>query len=125
MSQPRTASIFSLSSSYLPYCASTAFVWLGDPVAARMWAGQSVEARNVPPQPTVGRAIARFDLAIALAQSGEPEEAAAVGVVAIEICANRLTVPARRRAEELLAALAAFTEPSVKELRERWQWTSR
>jgi len=75
-------------------------------------------------QPTVGRAIAHLDLAIALAQSAEPEEASAVGTEAIRICTNRLTIPARRRFDELLAALDPFTEPYVVELRERWQWIS-
>jgi transcriptional regulator with XRE-family HTH domain len=31
LSQPLARSIYSLGSSYIPYCAATAFVWLGDP----------------------------------------------------------------------------------------------
>ena len=124
LSQPLTRSIYSLDVSYLPYCAATAFVWLCDPSKARMWASQTVEPAGDNPGPSVGRAIARIDLAIALAQDSEPEEASATGLEALDICAHRLTFSAKRRIEELLAALRPFTEPCVVELRERWRWIS-
>ncbi len=124
LSQPLTRSIYSLGISYLPYCAATAFVWLCDPANARMWASQSVESTSNKPEPTVGQATARIDLAIALTQDSELEEASANGLEALNICAHRLTLPARRRIEELLAALRPFTEPCVIELRERWRWIS-
>ncbi|MGH3772654.1 MAG: hypothetical protein ACRDRW_14885 [Pseudonocardiaceae bacterium] len=124
LSQPLVRSIYSLGDSYLPYCAATAFVWLGDPANARIWASQAVEPTGDKPEPSVGRATARIDLAIALAQDSELEEASATGLDALDICAHRLTLPARRRIEELLAALSPFTEPCVVELRERWQWIS-
>ena len=124
LAQPLTRSIFSLGPSYLPYCATTAFVWLGDPTRARMSASQVVEPTGAKPEPAVGRAIARVDLAIALAQDSEPEAASAIGLEALDICAQRVTLPARRRIEELLAALRPFTEPCVIELKERWRWIS-
>lgn len=68
LSQPLIRSIYSLGISYLPYCAATSFVWLGDAANARMWASWAVEPTGNKPEPTVGRATARIDLAIALAQ---------------------------------------------------------
>jgi transcriptional regulator with XRE-family HTH domain len=124
LSQPLIRSIYSLGASYLPYCAATSFVWLGDAANARMWASWAVEPTGNKPEPTVGRATARIDLAIALAQDFELEEASTVGLDAINVGAQRLTLPARRRIEEFLAALHPFTEPCVVELRERWQWIS-
>jgi hypothetical protein len=124
LSQPLVRSIYSLGSSYIPYCAATAFVWLSDPAIARMWASQAIEPTDGKPEPTVGRATARIDLAIALVQDSELEEASATGLEALNICAHRVTLPARRRIEELLAALRPFTEPCVIELRERWRWIS-
>ncbi|MGH3798639.1 MAG: helix-turn-helix domain-containing protein [Pseudonocardiaceae bacterium] len=124
LSQPLVRSIYSLGASYLPYCAATSFVWLGDPANARMWASQAIEPTGDKPEPSVGRATTRIDLAIALAQDSELEEASANGLEALNICAHRLTLPAKRRIEELLAALSPFTEPCVIELRERWRWIS-
>lgn len=124
LSQPLTRSIYSLGSSYLPYCAATSSVWLGDTANARMWASQAVESTGNKPEPTVGRATARLDLAIALAQDSELEESSAVGMEALEICAQRLTLPAKKRIEELFATLRPSVEPCVVELRERWRWIS-
>jgi len=124
LSQPLVRSIYSLGVSYLPYCAATSFVWLGDPANARMWASQAVESTGGKPEPSVGRATARIDLAIALVQDSELEEASATGLEALSICAHRLTLPARRRIEELLVVLRPFAEPCVIELRERWRWIS-
>ncbi len=124
LSQPLVRSIYSLGASYLPYCAATSFVWLRDPTNARMWASQAVEPTSDKPEPSVGRATARIDLAIALAQDSELEEASTTGLEALDICAHRLTLPAKRRIEELLAALRPFAEPCVVELRERWRWIS-
>ncbi len=124
LAQPPVRSIYSLGARYLPYCAATAFVWLGDPAHARMWASEAVEPAGSKPEPAVGRAIARIDLAIAMAQDFEPEAASAVGLEALDICAQRITLPVRRRIEELLAALCPFPEPCAMELRERWKWIS-
>lgn len=117
------STIFSLSPSYLPYCATTAYVWLGDAAVAQSWARQSVDARP-DAQPTVGRALAHADLAIALAQSRERDEAADLGMRAIDISTQRLTAASRRRIAELITALGPYPGPRVTELRERWQWIS-
>jgi hypothetical protein len=124
LSQPLVRSIYSLDSSYLPYCAATSFVWLGDPANAGVSASQAVEPAGDTPGPSVGRAIARIDLAIALVQDSELEEASTTGLEALDICAHRLTLSAKRRIEELLTAVRPFTEPCVVELRERWRWIS-
>lgn len=125
LSQPLARSIYSLGASYLPYCAATAFVWLGDSANALRFAGEAIEAANGPGEPPVGRATSRIDLAIALAQDSEVEEASVIGIRALEVCTQRVTLIARRRIEELLESLQPFTEPCVVELRERWQWISK
>jgi hypothetical protein len=72
----------------------------------------------------VARTSARVDLAVALTQAGEHDGAAAVGTEAVDIWTARPTDPARKRIEELLAAMRPLTEPSVVELRERWRFVS-
>jgi transcriptional regulator with XRE-family HTH domain len=125
LSQPLVRSIYSLNASYLPYCTATTFVWLGDPANARLWATQAVELGDADPVSEPGARIsARVDLAVALTQADEHDGAAAVGKEAMDIWVQRLTHPARKRIEELLAALRPFTEPCVVELRERWRWIS-
>ena len=125
LSQPLSCSIYSFGSSYLPYCAATSFVWLGDPANALRSASEAIEATHGTREPPVGRATSRIDMAIALAQDSELEEASAIGLQAVDACAERVTLIARRRVEELLAVLQPFTEPCVIELRERWRWISR
>lgn len=122
LSQPPVRSIFSFGASYIPYCAATSFVWLRQPGRARDCATQAVEICDSEREPPVGRAIARIDLAIALAQAREPEGASATGLEALDICAERVTLPARRRIGELLTVLRPFPEPSVVELQERSKW---
>ena len=122
LSQPLVRSIYSFGAPYLPYCAATAFVWLGDPANALRSASEAIEETNEPP---VGRATSCIDMAIALVQDSELEEASTIGLQALDVCAPRITLIARRRIEELLTVLQPFTEPCVVELRERWQWISR
>ena len=124
LSQPLTRSIYSFGAPYLPYCAATAFVWLGDPANALRSATEAIEETSGTREPAVGRATSRIDMAIALAQDFELEEASAIGLQALDACAERVTLIARRRIEELLAALQPFTEPCVVELKERWRWIS-
>ncbi|MGH3903408.1 MAG: hypothetical protein ACRDTE_04330 [Pseudonocardiaceae bacterium] len=125
LSQPLARSIYSFGASYLPYCAATAFVWLDDSTNALRSASEAIEATNGTGEPPVGRATSRIDLAIALVQDSEVEEASAIGLQALDACTQRVTLIARRRVEELLVALQPFTEPCVVELRERWQWISK
>ena len=124
-SEPQTGSFFSFDAPYLPYYAGTAYAWLGETACARTWASQAIELcdGNAVSWP-VARTNARVDLAVALAQAGEHDGAAAVGTEAVDIWAERPTHPARRRVEELLTALRPFTQPCVVELRERWRWIS-
>ena len=125
LSQPLARSIYSLDASYLPYCAATSFVWLGDPANARMWASRAVELADVEPEPTVTtRVVVRVDLAAALAQAREPDAAAAVATEAMDFWAARRAYPARKRIYELLAMLQPYPEPCVVDLTERWQWIS-
>lgn len=124
-SEPQTGSFFSFDAPYLPYYAGTAYAWLGKTACARSWASQAIELCDADPTPwPVARTSARIDLAVALTQAGEHDGAAAVGAEAMDIWAERPTRPARKRIEELVAALRPFNEPCVVELKERWQWIS-
>jgi hypothetical protein len=124
-SEPQTASFFSFDAPYLPYYAGTAYAWLGETARARMWARQAIELCDGDPVSwPVARTSARVDLAVALAQAGEHDGAAAIGTEAVDIWAERPTHPARRRVDELLAVLRPFNQPCVVELRERWRWIS-
>jgi hypothetical protein len=124
-SEPQTGSFFSFDAPYLPYYAGTAYAWLGETARARIWASQAIEICDADPIPwPVARTSARVDLAVALTQAGEHDGAAAVGTEAVNIWAERPTDPARKRIEELLAALRPLTEPCVVELTERWRCVS-
>ncbi|MGQ0778671.1 MAG: hypothetical protein ACT4NY_30375, partial [Pseudonocardiales bacterium] len=125
LSQPLIPSIYSFGASYLPYCAATAFVWIGDPANALRSASEAIEATSGTPEAPNGRVISRIDLAIALVQDFELEEASAIALQALDVCAQRVTHTASRRIEELLVSLHPFTEPCVVELKERWRWISR
>lgn len=120
LAQPAARGIFGLTPSYLPYCATTVFAWLGEPANALSWAGRTVEP-SAAGQTTFGRAIAQLDLAITCARAAEPEQACAIGAEAMEVCATRLTAPARRRVDELFSALAHYSGPFGADLRERWR----
>jgi len=123
--ESQTGSFFSFDAPYLPYYAGTAYMWLGKTMLAHAWASQAIELCDANPLAwPVARTGARVDIAVALAQLGEPDGAAAVGTEALDIWARRPTRPARRRIEELLAALRPFREPCVTELNERWRWIS-
>ncbi|MDQ4031711.1 MAG: helix-turn-helix domain-containing protein [Actinomycetota bacterium] len=123
--EPRTGSFFSFDAPYLPYYAGTAYLWLGKAAVARTWASQAIELCDADPLAwPVARTSARVDNAVALAQAGELDGAVAIGTEALDIWGRRPTHPARRRIEELLAALRQFPEPCVTELNERWRWIS-
>lgn len=125
LSQPQNRSIYSLGSSYLPYCSATAFVWLGDQVHARMYASHAVEIADSEREPaTSTRVSVRADLAIALAQAREPDAAAAVATEAMDLWATRRAYPTRKRINELLTVLQPFEVACVIDLKDRWQWIS-
>ncbi|MGB6164149.1 MAG: hypothetical protein WCF33_01775 [Pseudonocardiaceae bacterium] len=118
-------SIYSLGTSYLPYCSATAFVWLGDLSQARTYASQAVELADTESEPTISTQVSvRVDLAIALAQAHELDAAAAVAIEAMDFWAMRRTYPIRKRIRDLLATLQPSSEQCVIELKERWQWIS-
>lgn len=125
LTKSQCRSIYSLGTSYLPYCSATAFVWLGDQVHARMCASHAVELADSEQEPTIStRVSVRADLAIALAQAREPDAAAAVATEAMDLWAMRRAHPARKRIHELLIALQPFEVACVIELKDRWQWIS-
>lgn len=124
LAQPPTRSIYSLGSSYLPYCSATTYVWLRQPKRARVHAERAVNICDAAGEPPVSRAIARIDLAIAMAHEAEPDAASLMGVAALDVCSARLTEPVRRRTGELLTALAPFPERYRTRVEERRTWTS-
>lgn len=125
LSPRRARSIYSLGTSYLPYCSATAFVWLGDQAHAQTCASQAVELADTEPEPTVStRVSVRVDLAIALILAHELDAAAAVAIEAMDLWAMRRAYPARKRIYELLTALHPYSEPCVIDLKERWAWIS-
>jgi hypothetical protein len=124
--EPQTRSFLSFDMPYVPYYAGTTYVWLGEAARARTWTGQAIELCDADPVLwPVARTSARIDLAVALTHAEELDGAVAVGKEAMDIWAQRPTHPARKRIEELLAALRPFTVACVVELRERWRWISR
>lgn len=123
--EPQTRSFFSFDTAYVPYYAGTTYVWLGENARARHWASEAIELCDADPVLwPVARTSARIDLAVALTQAGEHEGAVAVGAEAVDIWVARPTDPAKRRIEELLAAVRPLIEPSVRDLRERWRCLS-
>ncbi|MGH3801892.1 MAG: helix-turn-helix domain-containing protein [Pseudonocardiaceae bacterium] len=124
--KPHVRTIYSLGTSYIPYCSATAFVWLGDQVHARMCASHAVELADTEPEPTVSTQVSvRADLAIALTQAHELDAAAAVAIEAMDFWTLRRAYPARKRIHECLAVLQPYYhEPCVINLKERWQWIS-
>ncbi|MEU6035848.1 hypothetical protein ABZ801_10600 [Actinomadura sp. NPDC047616] len=93
--------------------AAQACIWLGDAeqgdfVRARQYAQDALDAELASPDPSQSPSrvpIARLDLALALAELGEPEEAAEQGRQALT--ASRLVDPVRRRAGDLDRVLTA------------------
>lgn len=124
LTQAPTRSIYSFGASYLPYCAATTYVWLRQPKRARVQAERAVEICDVAREPPGGRAIARIDLAVALAHDAEPDAASCTGLAALDVCSDRLTEPVKRRTDELLTALAPFPERYRNRVLERRTWTS-
>jgi hypothetical protein len=70
-------SVFSVDAARVPFCAGTAYVWL-DPQRAVLHSREAIslyDAATGTGRWPANRALARLDLATALAQLGEPEEA--------------------------------------------------
>jgi hypothetical protein len=112
----------------VPFCAGTAYVWL-DPQRA---AGHAREAISLYDAATgtgrwpANRALARLDLATALAQLGEPEEASHTALEALAIFSERPVDSVMRRAGDLEAVLDVEPYrqlPAVRQFREQLHTT--
>lgn len=108
-SEKPTRSIFSFAAPYLPFYAGTSWVWLGQPDRAERSARNAIAFCDVAPADwPVARVLARIDLATALLQRNEPEEAARIGLDSMVLAAERPTEPVARRSAELHAALRPY-----------------
>jgi hypothetical protein len=100
---------------------ATTLSWLGDPAAERY--ARQVLARlestvDGPARPRRA-ASARLDLALALSNTGRPDEAAAT---ALEAVTSGLLVPSTYwRAEEVIAAVDSNGVPGAADLREAYR----
>jgi hypothetical protein len=121
-------SVFSVDAARVPFCAGTAYVWL-DPQRAATYSRQAIslyDAATGTGRWPANRALARLDLAAALAQLGEPQEASHTALEAIAIFSERPVDSVMRRARDLEAVLDAEPYrqlPAVRQLREQLQTT--
>jgi len=123
-SPSRPESVFSVDAARVPFCAGTAYVWLGQPRRAEIHSRQALALYDAATGATrwpANQALARCDLAMALLQLGEVEEACRIGSEALAIFGERRADSVLRRAHEfqvtlsggpyrLLPAARAFTE---------------
>jgi hypothetical protein len=125
-SQPE--SVFSVDAARVPFCAGTAYVWL-DPQRAVVHSQEAIDlydAATGTGRWPANRALARLDLAMALAQLGEPEEASHAGLEALAIFAERPVDSVMRRARDLEAVLDVEPYrrlPAGRQFREQLQTT--
>jgi hypothetical protein len=125
-SQPE--SVFSVDAARVPFCAGTAYVWL-DPQRAVVHSQEAIDlydAATGTGRWPANRALVRLDLAMALAQLGEPEEASHAGLEALAIFAERPVDSVMRRARDLEAVLDVEPYrrlPAGRQFREQLQTT--
>jgi hypothetical protein len=121
-------SVFSVDAARVPFCAGTAYVWL-DPRRAVVRSRAAIsryDAATGTGRWPANRALARLDLATALVQLGEPEEAGQAALEALAIFSERPVDSVVRRAGELEAVLGVEPYrrlPAVRQFRERLQTT--
>jgi tetratricopeptide (TPR) repeat protein len=121
-------SVFSVDAARVPFCAGTAYVWL-DPQRAVNHAREAIslyDAATGTGRWPANRALARLDLATALAQLGEPEEASQTALRSLAIFSERPVDSVMRRAGDLEAILEIEPYrrlPAVRQFRERLQIT--
>jgi tetratricopeptide (TPR) repeat protein len=121
-------SVFSVDEARVPFCAGTAYVWL-DPQRAVVHAREAIslyDAATGTGRWPANRALARLDLATALAQLGEPEEASHTALEALAIFSERPVDSVLRRARDLEAVLDLEPYrrlPAVRQFREQLQAT--
>jgi len=112
----------------VPFCAGTAYVWL-DPQRAAVHSREAIslyDAATGTGRWPANRALARLDLATALAQLGEPEEASQTALQALAIFSERPVDSVMRRAGDLEAVLDVEPYrrlPAVRQFCERLQIT--
>jgi transcriptional regulator with XRE-family HTH domain/tetratricopeptide (TPR) repeat protein len=105
----RPESVFSVDAARVPFCAGTAYVWLGQPRRAEIYSRRALALYDAATGTTrwpANQALARCDLAMALLQLGEVEEACWTGGEALAIFRERRADSVLRRAHEFRAALA-------------------
>jgi transcriptional regulator with XRE-family HTH domain len=108
--------------SVLPAYSASSYIWLGDFGRARRHAEEAVAVHEVTPvgsRSPVTEALARIDLAIALAELGSPDEAVGQGLLAL--ASPRLVKPVLVRAGDLDATIASRYPglPEARHLHER------
>ena len=107
-SPARPESVFSVDAARVPFCAGTAYVWLGQPQRAETYSRRALASYDAATGATrwpANQALARCDLAMALLQLGEVEEACRTGSEALAIFGERRADSVLRRAHEFRVAL--------------------
>lgn len=122
-----SSSIFSFQVPYLSFYAGTSYVWLGQSRRAESRSTEAIALCDASATEwPVARVLARVDLATALLQRGEAEQAARLGAEAVTLAADRRTEPVRQRVVELHGGLLAHrTLSAVRDFGEqvRTTWT--
>ncbi len=122
MTEQPTSSIFSVTAPDFSYYAGTSYLWLQQPRRAREQAQEAIGLCDAAPAGyPVARVVARIDLATALVQLGELDEACAVGTEALGIhMLDPRPGPIISRAAELHLALEPHrTLPPARDFDER------
>jgi tetratricopeptide (TPR) repeat protein len=91
-----------------PFCAGTAYVWLGQPQRAETYSRRALalyDAATGASRWPANQALARCDLAMALLQLGEVDEACRTASQALAIFRERRADSVLRRAHEFRVAL--------------------
>lgn len=120
-SPPRPESVFSVDAARVPFCAGTAYVWLGQPRRAEAYSRRALalyDAATGANRWPANQALARCDLAMALLQFGEVEEACRTGSEALAIFSERRADSVLRRANEFQAAVDASSYRALPAARE-------
>jgi transcriptional regulator with XRE-family HTH domain len=104
----RPESVFSVDGARVPFCAGTAYVWLGEPQRAEIYSRRALalyDAATGASRWPANQALARCDLAMALLQLGEVDEACRTASQALAIFRERQADSVLRRAHEFRVAL--------------------
>jgi len=123
LTEPPGRTLFSFDPASFPFYGASSYVWLSQPRRAVEQAQRAIELLDAAPADWPGRRVnARLDLAGALVQLGEVEDACAAGSEALGIHASsRQDFNSVRRAIELRSALQPHRAlPVVRELDERF-----